>query len=626
MAFNAFERLQVARQCVQQNRLAVAEAEVASVLRHEPAHAPARTLLAIIYLRSGRIQESDAILSSLVLEHPNLIDAIGLLAFIRKSQNRLPEAIEFLQKLPELGQDTADIHNQIGTCWLEIGDAVAAGREFKRAIELDRTAPHSYYNLGLALKLAGRSYETYMTFKRAAELDPNFHDTYVQLWQQMRQLLNWTDGLPVLENGLRIHPTSTKMKMMVASTYGKVGWPEKAEQIYKEAAASDPTAGPHYAHWLQEEGRFDESVPVLQAAIRHQPIQGQAYYNLAIAKCSEFDGTPLVDLILPLLENEHIGEEGRMFLFYALAKIYEQEKKFELAMRNYDCANDIAYKLYNSIYDHDAFAADTEHAALLRLYSTESVAKLRKHGSASTVPIMIVGMIRTGTTLLDHILSSHPNIRSAGEQPFWQVSAGRVNRRWLESGGDPADIKDLAERYLEALREATGDAPKITDKMPTNFIHMGLISVVFPKAKFIHIRRNPVDTCLSIYTTFLGSGTQFAYSKANIVAYYQEYLRTMEHWRSVIPADQMIEIDYEDLVSNKEAVLREVLKFCGIEWDNSVLEHERNTSQISTPSLWTARQPVNTASVERWRKVEPWLGKLLELKDVRHPAPTYSRS
>jgi hypothetical protein len=150
------------------------------------------------------------------------------------------------------------------------------------------------------------------------------------------------------------------------------------------------------------------------------------------------------------------------------------------------------------------------------------------------------------------------------------------------------------------------------------------MSVVFPKATFIHIRRNPLDTCLSIYTTFLGRGTQFAYNQANIVSYYQEYLRTMDHWRSVIPAGQMIEIDYEDLVTNKEIVLRELLEFCGLDWDDACISHERSRAHVSTPSLWAARQPVNAASVDRWRKYEPWLGGLLELRDLAHPRPAHS--
>jgi hypothetical protein len=315
-----------------------------------------------------------------------------------------------------------------------------------------------------------------------------------------------------------------------------------------------------------------------------------------------------------------------MFLYYALAKTFDQARTYELAMHNYDLANAAAYELYNSHITQDDAAIDAEHSTLVELYSSERMAELRRHGSDSAIPIFIVGMIRTGTTLLDQILSSHPAVKSAGEQPFWQVSSGRVNRRWILTGGNAADIQELERDYLKVLKDATGLATRVTDKMPTNFSHMGLMSVVFPKAKFIHLRRNPMDTCLSIYTTFLGSGTQFAYRQENIVTYYREYLRTMRHWRSVIPAGQMIEVNYEELVTEKERVLREVLSFCGLEWDAAVLSHERNPSQVSTPSLWAARQPVNAASVERWRRYEPWLGGLLELKDLTHPDPLRARS
>jgi len=621
MAANTAARLAGARDFVKQDRLATAEVELRSILDQDPGNVAAQMLLSVTYFRMGSLAQAAETLCAVLRDQPALIDAIGFLAVIRKTQNDLPGAVELYQRLLTLGHQTVDVYNQLGACWLEIGDAVAAGGAFKRAIELDRTVAHSYYNLGMALKLAGRSFETFSTFKRSAELDPDFVDNYVQLWEQMRQLLNWRDGLPILENGLRRHPNSARLMVMVASTYGKVGRPHEAEALFKSAAELDPSSGPPYAHWLQEEGRFAESVPVLKRAIAGEPIQGQAYYNLAIAKCFEVDGKPMIELISSLLAEKSIGGEGRMFLYYALAKSFDQEKNFELAMHYYDLANEQAYQVYNAQFDHDTFAVEHEHAALLKLYSKESIEALQRCGSESEIPIFIVGMIRTGTTLLDQILSSHPQVKSAGEQPFWQVSAGRVNQRWMDSGGNSADIRDLETRYLEVIHAATGGAPRVIDKMPTNFIHMGLMSVVFPNAKFIHIRRSPLDTCLSIYTTFLGSGTQFAYNQGNIVAYYREYLRAMEHWRSVIPRVQICEIDYEDLVSKKEAVMRSVLNYCEIEWDDEVLQHERNSTQVSTPSLWAVRQPVNTDSVEKWRRYEPWLGRLLELKDVAHPRP-----
>src|ERR1035438_4124021 len=169
-------------------------------------------------------------------------------------------------------------------------------------------------------------------------------------------------------------------------------------------------------------------------------------------------------VVLPLLENEAIGAEGHMFLNYAMAKFYEQAGDYGSAMQQYDRANAHAYRLYNSRYENDPQAVEEEIATLAQLYSREKIEALRQFGSASQVPLFVVGMIRTGTTLFDQILSSHRDVKSAGEQPFWQVSAGRVNRRWLESGGAPADVKELEARYLQVLQTPAGDAKRVKSR------------------------------------------------------------------------------------------------------------------------------------------------------------------
>jgi len=612
-------QLATAQVHLRQNRLPAAEATLRAALSQAPAAGPLTLLLSVVLFRQGRPAEAERELEPLFRQQPNNPEVIGLLTAFHMARQDFAGALPLLQRLIDLGQENADIYNHVGTCHLQLGDAVAAGNAFKRAIELDRTVSHSYYNLGLALKLAGNSFETFHTFRRAIELDPSFLDSYLQLWQQMRQLLNWSEGLPILEEGLRKHPTSVEMMVTVALTYGKAGQPEKAEGLFKQAIALDPLTTTPYAHWLQEKGRFEDSVPVLQQAIRVHPIQGQAYYNLSIAKCFEVDGRSLTEIVPPYIVDGRLVDEERMFLHYALARTYDQAKNYELAMREFDSANDLAYRLYNASLEHDAAAVEEEQRTLAELYSSDGISRLRRFGADDATPIFIVGMIRTGTTLLDQILSSHPLVRSAGEQPYWQIVSGRFNRRLTEPGDNASDIQTLARDYLDILREATGGAFRITDKMPINFMHVGLMSAAFPNAKFIHLRRNPVDTCLSIYTTFLGRGTKFAYNQDNILGYYRTYLQTMEHWRAVISADQMVEIDYEGLVSQKELVLRQLLPFLGLRWDDSVLHHEDNQAPVTTPSLWTARQPVNAASVERWRRYEPWLGKLSELKDVAHP-------
>ena len=619
---NRLAKIQV---LIQQNQLPSAEQELKQLLTDNPSDLTGLTLLGVVSFKLGRIDEAESLLLKAQAISPNRVETIGFLAVIARAKNDVPSALRYFQDLGRLGRESPDLLNQIGSCHMELDDPVSAGQAYKRAIELDRNSAHSFYNLGMALKRAGKSYETFLTFKRAIELNPSFLDSYLQLWQQMRQLQNWSDGVAILESGLERIPTSVNLMVCLASSYGKVGKLDLAENLYRQAYGLSKTAGAPYAHWLQEEGRFEESVPILEEVILESPVQGQAYYNLAVAKHFSSNGKPLLDWMTPLIDRPELNEEERMFLHYALAKTYEHQKNHELAMHHYDAANDQAFRIFNSNISHDERAVDIDLATLANLYSREFLDGFSPYGSESSSPIFIVGMIRTGTTLLDQILSSHPKVKSAGEQPFWQISAGRVNRRWVESGSDPKDLRQLEVDYLKVLKAATGGAEKMTDKMPTNFSHVGLMSLAFPKAKFIHIRRNPIDTCLSIYTTFLGSGTQFAYSKENIVGYYRTYFRTMEYWRTVISPEQMIEIDYEDLVTNKEIVLREVLEFCGLEWDDACLNHEQNVSQVSTPSLWTARQPVNTASVERWRKYEPWLGQLLELKELKHPVP-YDRN
>jgi tetratricopeptide (TPR) repeat protein len=610
--------LTVARDHFKNNRLAEAERELGGLLARDPSNPFALTLLAGIRFRSGQLPEADAIAELVLATHPGHSDALGLLAIVRKTQGKFDSAADLFARLVSLGNESADLYSQLGACRLESGDFVGAGLAFRRAIELDRKRPDNYYNLGLALKMSGTNFETFITFKRAVQLDPARFEGYVQLWESMRKLLNWEEGLASMEHGLKMHPDSQLMKLMLAITFGKVGQKEEAEKLFLESA-SDPDSALPYAHWLQEEGRFEESIPVLKEALRLKPVQGQAYYNLAMAKHFDIEGKAFIDHLPNLLKEHALGDEQQMFLYYALAKSYEQDGNYELAMFNYDLANKKAFGLYISNREGPE---ESEFETVEKIYTKERIERLAPMGSKSQIPIFIVGMIRTGTTLLDQILSSHRSVSAAGELPFWQITAGRFNRRWLQSEPTVKDFQELETGYLSALHAAGGEALRVSDKMPTNFWHIGMMTLAFPNARFIHIRRSPIDTALSIYTTFLGNGTQFAYDRANIVEYYRAYLQVMAFWREVVPATRILEIDYEELVGNKERVIRQVLDFCGLPWDPACLDHDRRPSHVSTPSLFTARQPVNTASVDRWKRYEPWLGELLELRDLTHPPKT----
>jgi hypothetical protein len=287
-------------------------------------------------------------------------------------------------------------------------------------------------------------------------------------------------------------------------------------------------------------------------------------------------------------------------------------------MRHFDQANAICAKrlrLSGRVIDRRRHAANVDR--LIATFTPEFFARHATLGTASDLPILVIGMIRSGTTLTEQSMSSHAAIGAAGELRFWGergVLVGDVVAGLL----DQPSAQRLAEDYCSLLRCMAPEALRVTDKMPTNFLLLGLIHLIFPRARIIHCRRNPVDTCLSIYTTPYSNLPDFAHERSNIVFYYREYLRLMAHWRNVLSADCMLDVDYEELIADREAVSRRIMAFCGLRWDDACLQHESNERTIRTPSQWQARQPIYRSSVARWRRYEPWLGEFGALIAADH--------
>jgi hypothetical protein len=381
-----------------------------------------------------------------------------------------------------------------------------------------------------------------------------------------------------------------------------MGWPELQE----------------YGIRLQHHGRFEDSVDVLRQSLRMEPNQGMGYYRLAEAKCFEIDDRHLTESLLPIYTRNDLVPEGRIFLCFALGKAFDNAGDYESAMRYFVEGNDLFYGMLrgsNKFFDPEMHQSYVE--TIRRLYSKDLLESFSRHGSSDETPIFIVGMIRSGTTLLDQIVSSHSQVSSAGEQEYWKEAGILALDRWFNKGPDFRELKQMAEDYLFVLRVSAGDSPRITDKMPLNYENMGLIHMAFPRAKFIHIRRSPADTGLSVFQTLFGSGPPWTYNRRDIVSFYRSYLQFMDHWRTVVPPDRLLELDYEDLIRKPEETTREVLEFCELAWEDECLNYTSNRGIVKTPSRWQARQPVYSSSMERWRKYEPWLGDLRAILDIQ---------
>jgi hypothetical protein len=261
-------------------------------------------------------------------------------------------------------------------------------------------------------------------------------------------------------------------------------------------------------------------------------------------------------------------------------------------------------------FDSAAFSIEIDR--LIARCTPEWLARAPELGSCDATPVLIIGMPRSGTTLVEQIVSMHPEVRAGDELHFWNERGAAWHISGVAGNETPFLAKAAAD-YLGALRAIAPTAARVTDKMPFNFLWAGLIHVAFPRAIIIHCRRAAVDTALSIHQTHFHPSLAFPTGGAELVAYFRTYQRLTDHWRSVLPADRFIEVDYEDLTGAPEPVIRRIIAACGLAWHDACLRPECNPRAVKTPSKWQTRQPIYRTSVARWRRYEPWLGPLRAL-------------
>ncbi|MBV8634427.1 MAG: sulfotransferase, partial [Burkholderiaceae bacterium] len=261
-----------------------------------------------------------------------------------------------------------------------------------------------------------------------------------------------------------------------------------------------------------------------------------------------------------------------------------------------------------------SYAPAAEEAMIERLIATYngSLAAVRHAGaSPSARPVFVLGMPRSGTSLAEQIIAAHPEAAGAGELPFWSQAALALEP--LGAGNPGEALVSLTAQYLQLLDKLGPGSKRTVDKMPANFQLLGLLHAAFPEARIIHMRRHPIDTCLSIYFQHFNDAYRYANDLENLAHYYRQYRRIMAHWHAVIPRDRLLDIRYEDLVADQESWSRAMIDFIGLPWDPACLEFHRAERTVGTASKWQVRQKIHASSVERWRRYERHIGPLLAL-------------
>jgi tetratricopeptide (TPR) repeat protein len=522
----------------------------------------------------------------------------------------LAAAVSALTEATRLDPRNAGAHFELGCVLLDLGRLEEAVERLQLATALREDA-EAYHRLAIALRRQHRDDAAAAAYRRALELQPALVDAHVGLAELLETAGEDEPAAQTLRRAAALLPDAAPARIYSARALMLEGDFPAAESQLRKASELDPTNDEvmkYLGDVLARQGRFTEAVAAFDCALALNPRQFSAFFTTAEITKSTAKDCPRLARVQAALGDPSLGEDDRALLHFAAGKMLDDLGEYETAMQHFDAANQIAG--HYAAFDAADFAADVDR--LTSRFTPEFFAANTAFGQDDETPLLIVGLPRSGTTLVEQILSRHPAIGGGGEQGFW-IRSSRARGTSEATYLTPQAGRELARQYLALLRRLAPRAARVTDKLPFNVLCLGLIHLVLPKARIIQCRRHPVDTCLSMYFTYFRQTISFTNDKGALAAAYRQYARLMDHWRAVLPADRFLEIEYEKLIADREMVTRRLIAFTGLEWDESCLSPERNPRPVNTASLWQARQPVYTTSVARWRHYEPWLGELRQL-------------
>lgn len=505
-----------------------------------------------------------------------------------------------------------------------LGDVDAAMKEYQEALAL---APHhapTLLKLGRLL-VADKQYAAAIPhLERVAAERPDDQPLLLDLATALTGTARCEEAIEVLGNIFSSGVESSRAYILLGRAQTEIGKTDAARRSFERAVELAPdSAHAHFllARNLQESGEIDDANSLLFESLKLDPKRTIPYRFLASNKAIAVESDTFARM-LDLLKQQSLPKEDRIRLHFAAATVFEQAGDIDNAFVHFTAGND----LKDVIFDPEFCA--THFGRLIESYDKDFFARARGLGSKDETPVFIVGMPRSGTTLVEQILASHDDVYGAGEMESFNRFVTRLADRVDNGAVYPENVarltaddrQEMADEYLASLRDVAPDARRVTDKMPTNFLHIGLILTVFPNARIIHCRRDPRDTCFSIYGLDFAGDHTYAYNQTNLGRYYRQYERLMDHWRHTVP-DAILEIRYEDLIADQESQSRRLLEFCGLEWDENCLDFHKTDRAVRTWSYNQVRQPIYKSSVARWRKFEKHLAPLLAELDVQDGAP-----
>ncbi|HLK22399.1 MAG TPA: sulfotransferase [Bryobacteraceae bacterium] len=534
----------------------------------------------------------------------------SLLALATQSlqAGRPADAIAPLHDAALLEPTNAIIQHDLGLACLEvdrIGEAIAA---FERAVANDPRYSDAYFRLGIAREKQGNLEHAIVAYHSATELDPTLTEAWFRAGAIVFTLGHREEAAGCFRRAAATGNNSSFARLGKARALLLEDRNAEAEKVLRKALALDPNSAMALdllGNLLAEFGRFQEARTCFERAIAIAPLLAGSYYELVRCRPVTNGDESLLPQMQAALDTPGLETPQRLRIHLAIGKASDDLGDYATAMRHFDAADD----LRRSCSPFDSAAFSTEIDRLIARCTPELIAQAPELGSSDATPVLILGMPRSGTTLVEQIVSMHPEAGAGGELNFWNERG--ASWHGSDRSEDPKPfLRKAALDYLRVLRGIGPKSARVTDKMPFNFLWAGLIHLTFPHAVLIHCSRAAIDTALSIHQTHFHPSLAFPTGGAELVEYFRNYQRLMDHWRSVLPPDRFIEVQYEELTREPEPIIRRLIAACGLSWNDACLQPETNPRAVKTPSKWQTRQKIYRTSVERWRRYEPWLGSL----------------
>ncbi len=556
---------------LQRNELSNAQALFTELVEADPDDARAQFLLGIVHARQGRLPESEDCLRRAAAIDPGMADAWLKLGQLCVLQQRHAEAEAHLLHTLELKPGMLDAREALGRAYVALGRNEAAIEQFRMVLGEAPKRLGSLDGLAAALRQAGR---------------------FTAAWQACAQAVT-------------LSPNDATLRVNLAHICFDMGGLEEALQNYRAARALAPEYLPAIhgeAETLERMGRPDEAMACLQPLLPRLDSDPEVLllYAKIRAYMKRYDG--LVERLEKALDDPSLHFMTRERIEFLLGDLYDRQRQYDTAFAHYRAANESIWRRLGDARLQDPIDD------IIANFATLETGGPAVAGPGDVTPIFIVGMPRSGTSLVEQILASHPLVHGAGELSHISVIADELGYGARPFDVDTATLQAYARRALDGLKRIAGGAPAITDKMPQNILYLGLIRRLFPGAPVIHTRRDPLDTCLSCYFQNFAGQYRFSYDLARLGEYYRRYERLMAHWQDI--GVGILDVRYEELVGDLEGVSRRMVAWCGLEWDDACLRFHENPRLTATASYNQVNQPIFSSSIGRWKHYEKHLAAL----------------